>query len=168
MSRAFVKETDQEAAVIIPPRAALPAGTVNYVTPTGLQQLRAEAAQLSAEKEKLKLENEDEQRRALTLINGKIALLAQRINSARLIEPTEQPKEEVRFGATVSILYPEENEKQSLQIVGVDEADVSKNKIAFVAPIARVLNGLWVNEEATIRLGKQKRLVRILDIRYEN
>jgi transcription elongation factor GreB len=166
MSRAFVKETDQEEAIVIPPRAALPAGVDNYVTPTGLDELRTEAAALNAEKEALDLENEDEQRRALTLLNGKLALLTQRINSARLIDPEGQPQEEVRFGATVNILYVNENEEQSFQIVGVDEADVSKNKIAFVAPVARALNGLWVKEETTIRLGKQARLVRILDIRY--
>ncbi len=39
MSRGFVKEEDQEEAPMIPPRAALPDGAINYVTPLGMQQL---------------------------------------------------------------------------------------------------------------------------------
>lgn len=39
MSRGFVKEEDQEEAPIIPPRAALPNGVTNYVTPKGYQDL---------------------------------------------------------------------------------------------------------------------------------
>jgi transcription elongation factor GreB len=42
MSRGFVKEDDQEEAPIIPPRAALPNGVTNYVTPNGLQELKTE------------------------------------------------------------------------------------------------------------------------------
>lgn len=42
MSRGFVKEGDQEETPIIPPRAALPAGATNYVTPTGMELLQAE------------------------------------------------------------------------------------------------------------------------------
>jgi len=36
MSRGFVREDDQEEAPFIAPRAALPAGAVNYVTPRGM------------------------------------------------------------------------------------------------------------------------------------
>ena len=42
MSRGFVKEEDQEEAPFIPPRAALPAGVTNYVTPLGLKALQRE------------------------------------------------------------------------------------------------------------------------------
>jgi len=42
MSRGFVKEEDQEEPVIIPPRAAIPDGVTNYVTPNGLQELQLE------------------------------------------------------------------------------------------------------------------------------
>ncbi len=42
MSRGFVKEEDQEEAPFIPPRAALPPGVTNYVTPQGHRQLLEE------------------------------------------------------------------------------------------------------------------------------
>jgi transcription elongation factor GreB len=38
MSRGFVKESDQEELPIVPPRADLPAGLVNYVTEFGYNE----------------------------------------------------------------------------------------------------------------------------------
>jgi len=46
MSRGFVKESDQEDLPMVPPRADLPAGTVNYVTAAGYAELLAERDQL--------------------------------------------------------------------------------------------------------------------------
>ena len=51
MSRAFVKEDDQEEAPFIPPRAPLPAGESNYVTPAGKEALLKEKGLLELEKE---------------------------------------------------------------------------------------------------------------------
>ena len=42
MSRGFVKEGDQEEVPMVTPRAYLPAGVENFVTPEGLQELREE------------------------------------------------------------------------------------------------------------------------------
>ena len=50
MSRGFVKEDDAQQPPLVPPRAALPPGTPNYVTPTGLEQLRQELVRLEAER----------------------------------------------------------------------------------------------------------------------
>ncbi len=50
MSRGFTKEDDAQTPPLIPARAALPPGLLNYVTPAGLAQLRAELTQLEAER----------------------------------------------------------------------------------------------------------------------
>jgi transcription elongation factor GreB len=42
MSRGFVKEDDQEELPILPLRAHLPFGVVNYVTVNGLNELKQE------------------------------------------------------------------------------------------------------------------------------
>jgi transcription elongation factor GreB len=167
MSRGFVKESDQEELPLIPERAPLPAGTTNYVTPAGLTALEAERAQLEAEKTALPTENEDELRRALTVLDGRLALLQQRVVSARVINPTDQPKEEVRFGAHVKLRTGKAPKTQEFQIVGVDEADVKARKIAFTAPIARAITGLWVGETADFRLGGENRRLEVLEIEYE-
>lgn len=164
MSRGFVKEDDQEEAPIIPPRAALPAGVTNYVTPQGMKALKAEKVAFEAEQKNLPHNNETERRRASMAIDGRLQLLAQRIKSTRIIDPKTQPQDEVRFGAKVKF----KNGRQTLnfQIVGVDEADVKKLKIAFIAPIARALIGKKVGDIADFKRGQQTQKLKILEIEY--
>jgi transcription elongation factor GreB len=166
MSRGFVKESDQEELPFIPPRAPLPAGEVNYVTPAGLRALEAEAAGLEAEKDALSTDNEDERRRFITIIDAKLAPLRQRLNSARVINPEGQPADEVRFGATVTLTFLATGKEKTLQLVGVDEADVKKGKIAFTSPIAQAITGLWTNEVANFGPGKEVRRIRVDTIAY--
>lgn len=164
MSRGFVKEDDQEEVPIIPPRAALPAGTTNYVTPNGIKELKQEEEELIDERSQLEIKNETELRRAQAVIDGKLKLLRERISTARLLDPKEQPKDEVRFGALVSL--KQNGNKQKFQIVGVDEADVKKQKIAFVAPIAKAVTGKKVGEIANFKLGDETRKLEVLEISY--
>tara|TARA_R100001369_G_scaffold92101_3_gene135494 strand:+ start:1526 stop:2029 length:504 start_codon:yes stop_codon:yes gene_type:complete len=167
MSRGFVREGDQEEPPMIPPRAALPEGVVNYVTPNGMEQLVQEREKLQAEIKKLTITDERERRRTLAVIEGKLKLLNERIHSARVLSPKDQAKDEVRFGATVSLQNSNNKTKQQFTIVGVDEADVIKSKIAFVAPIARAVTGAKIGEEVDFKLGNEIRVLKILDIQYQ-
>ena len=166
MSRGFVKEGDQEEPPMIPPRAALPAGVTNYVTPTGLEELKKEMLHLEAERASIQAENDTEKRRAQALIDGKMKLLSERLKTARLLDPEDQPEDEVRFGAVVQIENIESGQKQEFQIVGVDEADIKKKKIAFVAPVAKAITGKKAGETAEFRLGNETRHLKILKISY--
>ncbi len=142
MSRGFVKEDDQEEAPFIPPRAALPDGIPNHVTPRGLEMLHAERVALEAERGHL-IGSEQEQRRARAEIDGRLALLNERIVTARVVEPAAGARE-VRFGSTITFSYitgQMAGSEHRFTIVGVDEADVKHGRIAFISPIARALMG---------------------------
>lgn len=167
MSRGFVKEEDQEEAPFIPPRAALPAGVTNYVTPKGLQQLLEEREKLEEERAELQTGSETEKRRASAVIDGKLNLLNERIHSARVLDPKEQPQDEVRFGALVDIRDSKAGQLQKFQIVGVDEANVKQQKISFVAPIVRAIIGKKIGEVAEFQLGNEKKELRIENITYK-
>lgn len=167
MSRAFVKEDDQEEAPFIPPRAPLPEGEINYVTPSGKQALLNEKSVLEKDKSEVKfIDKEQDRRRNMAIINGKLNLLDERIKSARILDPKEQPKDEVRFGAVVK--FKMNGKVQTFQIVGVDEADIKKQKIAFTAPIAKALIGKKKGESGDFQLGKEKRTIEVLEIDYLN
>ncbi len=169
MSRGFVKEEDQEEAPLIPPRAALPESIDNYVTPTGYEALLQERKDLEKERQNNPEENETEKRRLNMLIDGKIRLLDERITSAKVIPLDEQPHDELRFGAKLKLKYlsgPMKGKEVDLQIVGVDEADVKKQKIAFVAPLARALMGAKAGEERDLVLGPEKRRLKVLSFHY--
>lgn len=164
MSRGFVKEDDQEEAPMIPPRAALSVGETNYVTPNGLKELKNEEEELIKERANLDNKNDTERRRAQAVIDGKLKLLRERIATARLLNPKDQPEDEVRFGAFVEL--KQNGNIQKFQIVGVDEANVKKQKIAFVAPIAKAVTGKKIGDTVDFKLGEETRKLEILKITY--
>ncbi|WP_192349338.1 GreA/GreB family elongation factor [Algoriphagus sp. Y33] len=166
MSRGFVKEDDQEETPLVPPRADLPDDVINYVTENGMEELLAEKQGLIEEKSAIEAATEQEKRIASNFINAKIHLLEERISSTKIIALDEQPKNEIRFGATVTLKIGNSPKTQNYQIVGVDEADIAKNKISFISPIARILIGKKVGEQATLKLAKENRVFEVMKIRY--
>jgi transcription elongation factor GreB len=167
MSRGFVKEGDQEEVPLVPPRADLPAGEANYVTQVGLDALLAEKKEMLREITLLDNINENEHRIALNHINARLLLLTERIATAKIVDVNEQPRDEVRFGATVTLQIDKSSKLQKFQIVGVDEADITKGKIAFVAPVARLLMEKKVGDEAILKLARDNRVFKIVAIGYE-
>ena len=166
MSRGFVREDDQEEAPFIPPRAALPDGITNYVTPRGLQLLQAERKALETERAEV-LGNDDERRRAHAVIDGKLSLLNERIVTARVVEPVEGKQTEVRFGNTVKFEHtsgPHKGKQFTFNLVGVDEADVKEGRIAFTAPIARALLGGKTGRTVPFQLGAEMKKLKIIAI----
>lgn len=166
MSRGFVKEDDQEDIPMVPPRAHLPEGVTNYVTPSGMNDLLAEQRMLISEKENLSISNENERRIALNHINAKLQLLNYRIAESKIVNLREQPQHEVRFGASVTLKIEATKKNQTLQIVGVDEADISKGKISFISPLAKVLINKKVGEKAVLKLAREDRIFEIVNIVY--
>ncbi len=167
MSRGFVKEDDQEEVPMVPPRADLPSGVTNYVTPKGMEALSAEKGRMIAEREALDTSNESERRIALNHINAKLQLLNSRILSAKVVNMNNQPKEEIRFGAVVTLKIKDVKGLKKYQIVGVDEADIGKGKISFVSPIAKLLTNKKVGETAILKLAKEDRVFEIIEIAYD-
>ena len=172
MSRGFVKEDDQEEAPFIPPRAPLPDGEANLVTPRGLALLEKEREELEIERRSVigKGEageiGEDDRRRQLIVINGRLDLLGERIATAQIVEYDEVPGD-VRFGTTVTFRHesgPRKGSEFTFTIVGVDEASIKEGRIAFTAPIVRALIGKRIGEIAELRLGNAVQRSKILDI----
>lgn len=179
MSRAFVKEDDSGEAPIIPPRAALPPGTPNYVTPQGLDLLRRELQELEQQRSQASTNHEEEaeRRRQLAIIQGRINALNQKIASAKVIDPRQQPTDEVRFGATVKLRsrvakadrrpIRQAPGERTFTIVGVDEASVAEGRVAFVAPIARAVLGASLGQTVSLRLGRHEEELEVMEIDYE-
>jgi len=55
---------------------------------------------------------------------------------------------------------------QTFQIVGVDEADISKGKISFISPLAKVLINKKVGDKALLNRAKEDIIFEIIAIAY--
>ena len=166
MSRGFVKEDDQEEIPIVPQRAFLPEGVTNFVTRHGMNQLLEEKQLLVNEKDSLNITNENEKRIALNYINAKLQLLNNRIAGAKIVNLNEQPQNEIRFGALITLKSEASQKIQNFQIVGVDEADISKGKISFISPLAKVLINKKIGDKVILNRAKENIAFEIMDIAY--
>lgn len=166
MSRGFVKEGDQEETPIVTPRVHLPPGVTNYVTPNGFEALKQEQEALVAELKTLEEQSSEKNRVQINYLTAKLHLLEERIHSAKMVDLARQPQQEVHFGATVSLFKEAEDCACQYQIVGVDEANISLNKISFLSPIAKVLLQKKAGDKVTLKTPKGQRIMRIEAIEY--
>jgi len=54
------------------------------------------------------------------------------------------------FGATVTLVDEDTDEKAKYQIVGPDESDISNGRISISSPLARALIGKTVGDSAEV------------------
>jgi transcription elongation factor GreB len=166
MSRGFVKEDDQEEIPLVPQRAYLPEGVTNFVTPAGMELLLAEKQALINERECLSSSSDNEKRISINYINAKLQLLSNRIAEARVVNLKEQPQNEIRFGAQVTLRSESSGKTQTFQIVGVDEADISKGKISFISPVSRSLINKKPGDKVVLKQGREDIVYVVMNIAY--
>jgi transcription elongation factor GreB len=171
VSKAFTRDDEAWEQPIVPPRAPVPPGVVNYVTPRGLRLLREELAALDADRQRLEADRRDEgeYRRRLAIVTSRASELTARIASAALVDPGGQPRDRVRFGAVVvlrTVGGEHSGDERRLAIVGIDEADAAHGRVAFVSPIARAILGRAIGEIAVLNTPRRTEMLEVVSIDY--
>jgi transcription elongation factor GreB len=142
MSRAFVKESDDQATEL-PERPQSP--YPNMVTPRGLALLRQQEADLEAQKKVITAEEDLLDKEQLLVIDRDLRYIQDRIATAITVDLAAQPRDHVDFGAIVETV-DENDVKHRFEIVGEDEADPSAGKISWVSPVALALKDAAVGD----------------------
>ena len=70
------------------------------------------------------------------------------------------------FASTVHLEDLESGEKVTYQIVGLDEADLKKQKVSITSPIARALIGKFAGDVVGVQAPSGIREYEVLDVRY--
>ena len=151
-----------------------------FITAEGFARLRAEYDQLfGVERPKIvdivswaaslgdRSENADYLygKKRLREIDRRLSHLARVMKAAKIVDPSAQSTDEVRFGATVE-LADEQDGRRTVTIVGDDEADASDGRIGWSAPLARALIGAKVGDERVVRLPSGEKSYEVVAIRY--
>ena len=167
MNKAFTREPDGDAddglddvEGLAPP--ALPAGTRNYLTPSGYARLRSELITLlDDERPKIveivswaakngdRSENGDYLygKKRLREIDRRIRFLTQRLEIAEIADPSVHfGGDQVFFGATVTYVN-QRDERHTVTIKGIDEVENLHGEISWISPIARALLKARVGDE---------------------
>jgi len=183
MNKAFVKESDTTAAdeddLAAP---ALPAGSKNYMTPAGYAQLDAEFNHLwKVERPKLvetiswaasngdRSENGDYiyGKKRLREVDRRIRFLSKRLEHAEVVDPARrEATDQVFFGATVTVA-DQDGHESAYAIVGIDEADAGRGRIAWISPMARALLKAREGDTVSVQTPEGRREVEIVEVRYQ-
>lgn len=165
MSRAFVKEADEnQAAEEVPERPQSP--HPNYVTPRGLAQLQAHYQALMEQRAALAAAGEDPLApQQLKQVERDIRYFQGRLERAIVVDPATQPKDEVHFGAAVSV-SDESGEVREFSIVGEDEADVARGKVSWVSPLGKAMIGARAGDTVVWKRPAGDAELEIVSIRY--
>ncbi len=153
----------------------------NIISPAGFAALRAEYDQLlGVERPKIvevvswaagngdRSENGDYiyGRKKMREIDRRLAFLARRLKTARVIDPASQPdKSRVYFGAVITIADEEDN-RRTLTILGDDEADAASGRIGWNSPMARALRGAALGDVRNVTLPTGSKAWEVLEIAY--
>ena len=181
MSKAFTKETDADDDDE-PEKPDALAQRKNYVTPAGLAALQAEYRHLrSVERPNVvetvrwaagngdRSENGDYiyGKKRLREIDRRLRYLTKRLETAEVVNTQLQKHlTKVFFGATVTYATVDD-EQHTVQIVGIDEADLNQHKISWTSPLAKALLKASVGDEVQFRSPGGLMVLEVIKIEYE-
>ena len=178
MSKAFVKESEDDAAPPAPEPAAPPK---NYITPAGFARLDAERRRL-VERERPEVvravaaaaangdrsENADYiyGKRRLREIDRRVRFLIKRLESARVVDNSGRDTDRVFFGAAVRVASRARGRERRVIIVGADEVDPARGRVSWISPIARALLKARAGDVVTLRSPAGVEELEIVDVSY--
>ncbi|MEM8987476.1 MAG: transcription elongation factor GreA [Pseudomonadota bacterium] len=99
-------------------------------------------------------------------IEGQLLELEDKLSRAQVIDVGKLEGQDVKFGATVTIVDEDTDEEVKYQIVGDFEADVKEGKISISSPIARALIGKEVGDSVEVAAPGGARAYEILKVEY--
>lgn len=162
MSRAFVKELDDQGDNAVPLRPQSP--HINYVTPRGLGQLEDKVRDLAEARQTLVGREDLSSQQTLRELERDFAYFNERVKRAVLVEPAAQPLDRVHFGALVEA-EDKEGERLNFMIVGEDEADATQGRISWVSPLANALMNARVGDLVSWKRPVGDKELEVLSIR---
>jgi transcription elongation factor GreB len=159
MSRAFVKESDRTEPLPDIPLSEHP----NRTTPAGLARQQARLEQLRAAAQGGDALPDELARQSSA---REIRWLEARIAGAIVVDPAQQPRDRVAFGATVEVV-DEHGAAAAYRIVGEDEADAEHGSVSWFSPLAKAVMGARVGDEVVWRRPAGDLRLEVTAIRYE-
>ena len=151
-----------------------------FITPEGFARIRAEYDELfGVERPKVvevvswaaslgdRSENADYLygKKRLREIDRRLSHLARIMKAAKIVDPSSQSTDQVRFGAKVEIADEDDN-RRIVTLIGDDESDAANGRIGWSSPLARALVGAKVGDERIVRLPVGEKSYEVMSIRY--
>jgi len=102
-----------------------------------------------------------------SFIEGRVAELEDKIARAEVIDVSKLSGKQVKFGATITVVDEDTDEKNSYQIVGPDEADVREKRLSITSPLARAVIGKKVGDTVEVTTPNGSKSYEIVKVAFK-
>jgi len=99
-------------------------------------------------------------------IEGQIAEIEDKISRAQVIDVSKLSGNNVKFGATVTVIDEDTEEEGRYQVVGDHEADVKSGKISLSSPLSRAMIGKEVGDVVEVQTPGGVKAYEILKVEW--
>jgi transcription elongation factor GreA len=99
-------------------------------------------------------------------IEGRVMELEDMLGRAEIIDVSKLSGSTVKFGATVTLVDEDTDQKKKYQIVGDHESDAKKGRISISSPIARALIGKTKGDSVEVAAPGGARSYGILKVEF--
>jgi transcription elongation factor GreA len=103
---------------------------------------------------------------AQSLNEGRIAELEDKLSRAEVIDVSKLSGTTIMFGATVTLVDEDTEEKKTYQIVGENEADVKAGRVSITSPTARALIGKKIGDSVEVNTPGGGKSYEILNVAF--
>ncbi len=104
---------------------------------------------------------------AQSLNEGRIAELEDKLSRAEVIDVSKLSGTTIMFGATVTLVDEDTEEKKTYQIVGETEADVKAGRVSITSPTARALIGKKIGDSVEVNTPGGGKSYEILNVAFQ-
>ncbi|MFQ5774770.1 MAG: transcription elongation factor GreA [Kiloniellaceae bacterium] len=101
-----------------------------------------------------------------SFIEGRVGEIEDKIARAEVIDVSKLSGKTVMFGATVTLIDEDTEEKLTYQLVGEDEADIKQGRLGITAPLARALIGKTVGDVVEVNTPKGEKAYEIRTVKF--
>ena len=102
-----------------------------------------------------------------SFIEGRVAELEDKISRAEIIDVSKLSGKQIKFGATITVVDEDTDEKNSYQIVGPDEADIREKRLSITSPLARAVIGKKVGDTVEVTTPNGSKSYEIVKVAFK-
>ncbi len=101
------------------------------------------------------------------LLQARINELKGKLSRATILDPTDMPQGEIRFGASIAVKRLNSGQTEEYTLVGAGEEDYLEGKILVTSPLAQGFLGKKVGDIAKIQVPAGLVEFEVLSVNYE-
>ena len=101
------------------------------------------------------------------MMEARINVLRDKLSRAVLVDPSQFPKDEISFGATVRVKDLVYDDEEEFTLVGAGEEDYDTGKILITSPLAQGLVGKKIGDRVEIAVPQGTLKFEVLEIRFD-